>query len=75
MNIPGPFDELEHYSDEYMFSNDALFEVPLERMSQPMHRHIGALLFRTRRHSQSGKGTGTLISRNLVLTSAHNIYN
>jgi V8-like Glu-specific endopeptidase len=44
-------------------------------MPELLHRHIGALLFTDTRTTYKGKGSGILISPNLVLTSAHNIYN
>jgi V8-like Glu-specific endopeptidase len=37
-----------------------------------IHRSIGALAFRVK-NKQLGGGTGFLISKNLVLTAAHNI--
>jgi hypothetical protein len=36
MRRPGSLDDQEQYSDEYMFSTDALFEVPHQKMSEPM---------------------------------------
>ena len=63
------------YTDEAMFGSDRLFKVPPEDMHKPMHRHIGALTFSSRRTPDLGKGSGTLISPDLVLTAAHNIYN
>jgi V8-like Glu-specific endopeptidase len=44
-------------------------------MQKPIHKFTGALTFRSRSRTELGKGTATLISPNLVLTSAHNIYN
>ena len=38
-----------------------------------MHRSIGALAF-TDPMGRDGKGSGVLISKNLILTAAHNIY-
>ena len=44
-------------------------------MSLPIHRHIGALLFKkdVEGRKSYGKGSGILISPNLVLTAAHNL--
>ena len=43
-------------------------------MDKPLHRHIGALIFKTSSESDSyAKGTGILISPDLVLTVAHNL--
>jgi V8-like Glu-specific endopeptidase len=42
-------------------------------MKQPCHRWIGALTFEVSK-GQVGKGSAILISSNLILTVAHNIY-
>ena len=43
-------------------------------MTKQLHKHIGALTWSDNRVNKLGKGTGILISVNLVLTCAHNIY-
>ena len=62
------------FNDEVMFG-DYLEEVSAEEMKQPQHCNTGALTFRSRKEDNLGNGTGTLISSNIVLTAAHNIYN
>ena len=42
-------------------------------MEHVLHKSIGALIVRA--INGFGKGTGMLISPNLVLTAAHNLYN
>lgn len=44
-------------------------------MTKQLHKHIGALTYVNKIFpDQVGKGSGILISCNLVLTAAHNIY-
>lgn len=51
---------------------DPLFKFSAEEVKVKPHNLIGALTFKTNR-GQPGKGTGTLLSQNLVLTAAHNV--
>ena len=43
-------------------------------MKKLPHKHIGSITFTSTKTHALGKGTGILISANLVLTCAHNIY-
>jgi hypothetical protein len=61
------------YVNEYIFFDDLLVEVSEEAMSAPLHSNTGLVVFETT--AKDGIGSGTLISRNLVLTAAHNIIN
>jgi V8-like Glu-specific endopeptidase len=42
-------------------------------MREGFHRWIGALIFKDK-FGRPGKGSAVLISNNLILTAAHNIY-
>lgn len=48
--------------------------VKAEEMKELMHKSIGSITFNHPHKSPLGLGTGFLISENLILTSAHNIY-
>jgi V8-like Glu-specific endopeptidase len=56
-----------------MFYMDELVPVHESAMNLPLHKHIGFLQIFT--EGADAVGSGILISPNLVLTSAHNIYN
>lgn len=61
------------YKDEKHIRNEDLFQVPSEQLCSLIHRSIGAITF-----LNPGKlmevGSGVAISRDLVLTVAHNVY-
>jgi hypothetical protein len=63
----------EEYIDECIFEGDCLVEVSKEAMSAPLHYNAGLVVFETT--VDDGIGSGILISRDLVLTCAHNIIN
>ena len=71
---PVPPAESGNITNEVVIGNDQLFRVPKEDMNNQLHRNIGAFTFKSRKVAQLGKGSGTLISPNLVLTAAHNLY-
>ena len=44
-------------------------------MDEQLHKDIGALTSKAKNCPDLVKGSGALISENLVLTAAHNLYN
>ena len=55
--------------------NEQLFCIDQEQLLKTViHGSIGAITYRNKKY-WSGVGSCVLISKNLVLTSAHNIYN
>lgn len=54
-----------------------LYKVTEEEMNSRLHKNVVALIWRQKKYNmdQIGRGSGLLISKNLVLTSAHNFYN
>ena len=71
---------IEHHSEIYLeeavLGGESLQEVPSFYMKDLLHKNIGALLFKCRSAPREVKrGSGLLISPDLVLTSAQNIYN
>ena len=71
---PFPPTDCENYTNEVVFGKESLFKVPKEDMDEPLHSNTGALTFKSRKHPELGKGTGTLVASDLVLTAAHNLY-
>lgn len=56
-----------------MLPNEELFKISEEDLELKLHRSIGALMF-SDKNGNSSAGTGVLISKDIVLTSAHNIF-
>ena len=44
-------------------------------MDNLLHRNVAVVLWRDPKFHQIGRGSGLFISKNLLLTSAHNFYN
>jgi V8-like Glu-specific endopeptidase len=63
----------EKSREEKKILNEELFRVDLNDLTNILHRSIVALTFLTP-YKQYAVGTGFLISANLVLTAAHNLY-
>jgi hypothetical protein len=62
--------------DEGMYQNDVLEHIKRSRMSQLPHRHIGSIICRHQKDQPYPRnvGSGILISRNLVLTCFHILF-
>jgi hypothetical protein len=64
-----------YYQDEKIIDGVFLHEVELEGHSTSPHKYIGALLsYNSKRGKTPIRGSGVLISPDLVLTSAHNVW-
>ena len=63
----------EYYEDEVCFGLETPAKVTEDMMRELPHTLIGAITMENDR-SEVGLGTGILISPDLVLTSAHNLY-
>ena len=59
-----------------MFGTDVLYDVKEKEMKEQIHRFMVAIVWRKRisNSPKIGRGSGILISQNLVLTVAHNFY-
>ena len=65
-----PNNEIE--CDEVIINSLMLEKVSIKKMGNAIHKNNVALLWRS--NHKVGRGSGLLISRNLVLTCAHNFY-
>ena len=63
----------EIYCDEIIINSMMLTKVSSENMAKDLHKNNVAILWRDTKN-QIGRGSGILISKNLVLTCAHNLY-
>ena len=59
-----------------MFGTDVLYDVKEKEMKEQLHRFMVAIVWRKEifNSPKTGRGSGILISPNLVLTVAHNFY-
>ena len=59
-----------------MFNNDKLCKVEYEYMNHVLHKWQVAIVWKldNLQGNKVGRGSGLLISRDLVLTAAHNFY-
>lgn len=62
------------YIEEKIIKKNKLMKVSAREMRSGFHRWIGAITFNDC-FGREGKGSAVLISKNLILTAAHNIYN
>ncbi len=64
------------YEDQVLIDNEMIKIVEKELLKKLPHKHIGLLIWRREDNKKlKGTGSGFLISKNLVLTCAHNLYN
>lgn len=61
-----------HFQEEKIIYQEQLFSITDHALTLH-HRSIGGMTFLTKL-KQMGMGSGVLISKNLFLTAAHNIY-
>lgn len=69
-----PESEIEDYTNEIMCGTDKLYEVKQNEMNEKLHKNIVAIVWKNS-FGLVGRGSGLLVSPNLVLTCAHNLYN
>ena len=65
----------ESYVNEVIVAGDKLGEVSKKAMDEKLHRNIVYIVWKNHQFNQIGRGTGLLISSDLILTCAHNLYN
>ncbi len=63
------------YNDEVCFFGVKPAKVPVDEMRELPHSLLGVITMDIEGSSDPGVGTGILISPNLVLTAAHNLWN
>ena len=65
----------ESYVNEVIVDGLKLGEVSKKAMDEKLHRNIVYIFWKNHQFNQYGRGTGLLISSDLILTCAHNLYN
>jgi V8-like Glu-specific endopeptidase len=66
---------IESYQNEVIIDGQPLYEVKPEEHTARLHKYIGAILANNKTMGKSIiKGSGILISPDLVLTCAHNVW-
>lgn len=65
--------EQSDIDQEKIVLNQPLFKINVEQLKDKLHRSLGAITF-LNYDRYPAAGTGTLISPNMVLTVAHNVY-
>ena len=64
------------YTDETMCGSDVLYEVKELEMKERLHKFMVAIVWKMKKYhvSLEGRGSGILISPNLILTVANNLF-